>query len=121
MTRFDVWRDSGVGVILPIGDLDGLSLKGFRLHLGFAAEFAKIPATLLVDEGEILFMGSAAVHAMIQEHRRLQGRGGSFALAGREGRAATAIHASYPHTPDPFPIFGNIEEAVTQLHRLLSR
>lgn len=121
MTRFDLWVDSGVGLILPIGDLDVPDLPDLRKHLGFAAQLAKIPATLLVDEGEIMFLGSPAIRTLIDEHGRLKRRGGCLALAGKDGKAFAAIKASAPHAPDPFPIFENIEQAVRELNRRLKR
>jgi len=102
---------SGITVVKPAGPIDVSQALDFRDLLGSLITGAE--ARVLVDLSEVTLIDSSAIGVLVTAHRRADGAGAAFALAGASGPVARVFDLT--RTNKLLKIYPTVDEGVQGL------
>jgi anti-sigma B factor antagonist len=109
--RIDLDRQKGrPSVVRPVGPVDVDTASALRDALRLMAEEGA--ESVIVDLGEVEFIDSSGLSALVSGLKALRAKGGMLSLSRPHPQALTALRLTM--LDRVFPIFPTIEEAVKQ-------
>jgi anti-anti-sigma factor len=112
VTEFEVWQDSGVGLVEPRGPLDADAVPQLRTALAEAVNLTRRPLVVILDE-KVTRIVSVALAVLLIEHRRLRDRDGGLGVVGEQGPIASLLRRT--HAGVDVPVFAGLEQALAGL------
>lgn len=111
MTNYQVWTDSGIGIVEVIGDLSSSESVAYHAAIRSAVDKAKTPNLVIVCNGVGRF-ALGPIGVTITTSQALRGRGGRIALAGPDARVRRVLRIGGITDIEAYP---DLESALTAL------
>jgi anti-anti-sigma factor len=112
VTRFEVSKSHGIGLIEADGVLDARAIPALRQAVDEAGQLAAHHTIAIID-GAVTIFDPVALGALLTQHNRLQERGGTLAVIGTTGLIARLLRLV--GIGDSVPIFASLDDALATL------